>query len=138
MRHDYRRDAFLPVLHRIIILFHLFVRGNRLGPSCWTEIMDILEWSPNLTALNSYEQYGAVVDGGVLSLDLNGKELALPLCRFLHRCSETLVSMDLRSIFALYLNFIQSCHNLLLKHIKQTANLAKFSCFHLLSWLVIC
>ncbi len=92
---------FLECAHCVVIMCHLFIRGNRLGPSGWTEIMDILEWFSDLTALNCYEQYRAVVAGGVHSLDLSGKELALALCRFFPRSSETLTSMDLRCTFAL-------------------------------------
>lgn len=71
-------------------------RDNPLGPAGWAEVMGALEHVTTLTELNGFGKYREVVAGGVVGLDIGGTQLALALSPFLHRSSETLISLDVR------------------------------------------
>jgi hypothetical protein len=58
--------------------------------------MDVLEGCTQLESLNGYDGYKEIVAGGLTALSINGKDLALAVCRFLPRSAATLTSVDMR------------------------------------------
>ena len=84
-------------IHAVFVTaLQFFFRDNYLALAGGRIIMDVLEGITNLESLNGFQNYKTVVTGGVSTLDLNGKELALALCRFFPRSAGTLSSLDIR------------------------------------------
>jgi hypothetical protein len=65
-----------------------------LGVKGWNKVMEALTSCKALTSLNTLDSYHAVLQGGLRELDLDNKELAVALGRYLPRSASTLTKLD--------------------------------------------
>jgi hypothetical protein len=70
--------------------------GNQFGPAGWRSIMAALEGCTRLTSLNGCSEYPGILAGGLKSLDMDNKELAVAVGPLLTRSASTLVALELR------------------------------------------
>lgn len=58
--------------------------------------MEGLAHCTGLASLNGYSEYRKILEGGVETLDISGKELAVAMGPYLHRSVQTLTKLDMR------------------------------------------
>jgi hypothetical protein len=71
-------------------------RDNPLGPSGWQSIMAVLEGCTRLTSLNGSSEYPRILAGGIESLRIEGREIAVAVGPWLARSASTLKSVEMR------------------------------------------
>ena len=71
-------------------------RENNLLPVQWDMIMSVLSRLSGLTDLNNFTQFQKVLCGGMDIVNINGKELAVPLGKFFIFSSSTLTCLHMR------------------------------------------